>query len=257
MIPTISIFQVKSRLLDQKNIFDQNSDFESDDSDLDTESGGGKTLSLSKVKYLKGFKEFVPGESLLSFLKGFFYGKSSDFSSITLTPQQVKLIRVLLIQRVPPNHNRWLLEMINSMDEKNVSKVCGLIQDRVKLHRTNIAGHFIFSKLVLFCRGRSDLAPLDNIEMPKKQIFSVQYFKTMFSAPGFKESFVRVVKSPEFRDYIVEFSKSRFDKVIKSVLFAAQLVQGDSSVKIVQKVNLGLSFGQIEKIMEPFKKYIA
>lgn len=217
----------------------------------------GRSLTLSALKGLKGYSEFNPGESLIRFLEQFFYGEQSEYFQIDLSPPQIALAKSLLLQRVPRNHNKWLVQTITSMNETNYKKVCASITDHIKLHRTNIAGHLVFSKLVAFSRERPGLELLAAVEMPKNQIFSVEFFKKVFSTPGFKEQFEATCKSAEFKQFVLETSRRNFQRVIKSVLYAAKLTEEDPSVKITQKVNLGLAKGQLDQIHLPFKRYLS
>lgn len=216
----------------------------------------GKILNLSSIKELDGYKRFEPGEELIAFLQLFFYGEVERETVPELSEDQIELLRVVLIQRASGKHNQWLQQQINMIDNKNYLKVCAMLQERIKIHKSNISSHFVFSKLAKFCEGKRELGLLSELSLPRNMIFNVRYFSRIFAQPGFKEAFCCTISNEEFKRYLLEASIANFKRSIKSILYAARLSISHSELEISQKVNLGLTKGEIDRILSSFKKYL-
>lgn len=216
----------------------------------------GKPLNLSSIKDLDGYKEFEPGPELVEFLQLFFYGVVGGETVPELSEDQIELLRVVLGQRASGKHNQWLQQQIRMIDGGNYLKVCAVLQERIKIHKSNISSHFVFSKLAKFSEGKPELGLLSGLDLPRNMIFNVRYFSRVFAQPGFKEIFRSTTGSEEFRRYLIAASIANFKRSIKSILYAAKLSLCHSQLRISQKVNLGLTKAEIDRVLSSFKKYL-
>lgn len=216
----------------------------------------GKSISLSTLKSLRIFSEFNSEENLSLFLEVFFFGKKGEFDSLDLNPKETLLLKGVLLQRIPSKHNRWLINMIKSLNNENYKQVMKMIEGHIILHRNNICEHFIFCKLIAFCQGKSEFKVLSSIELPANKLLTSNFLKSTFSVSGFKDEFKNVCSSEKFRQSLIESSKKNFRLAAKGLLFAAELSLEKPELNICPKVNLGVTAIQVESINAFFRKYL-
>lgn len=216
----------------------------------------GKPISLSTLKNLRIFSEFNCEENLTRFLELFFFGKKGDFELIDLTEKETLLLKRVFLQRIPSKHNRWLINMVNNISKDNYKKIMKTVEGHITLHRNNICEHFIFCKVISFCRGNSDYKFLSSFEFPVNKLLTTDFLKTTFSVSEIKNEFRNVFNSESFRESLIDSSRKNFRVAAKGLLFAAKLSLEKPELNICPKVNLGVTAIQVENINSFFRKYL-
>lgn len=194
-----------------------------------------------------------PSPALVAFIDDFLYGVIA-LDRARLAPEDVALFKNFIFQRIQIRGNRWLFQQVESLTAENCIEVALNIVDKIRLHRTHILALLIFSKVVDFGRRR-ELEPFVTLKMPRSSSLNAAFLKQFFSNAEWADKFGKLARSAEFKAHLIEQSRSSFLRAADKLLWAASAGSEFEGVKLSQKLNLGVSRVQAEKISEPFKKF--